>query len=777
MAAIGGGIWATQQLAEFLGIFGEADQAQLHERALERVAEALDAEIAALVAGGGLAACLGFPQGEAPEAALVGFVDQRGPIQVPGFGPGFVMSAAVGEGVVPMTLIVVRLREAFDSNEETLIRSMGQALGMAQRLGEAMEAERFLREATEAHAAEYQRLVQRLGERQTLARRLFDIQRSISHRAPLQEVMAALAAGAVHLLDADQVSLRIQRPGIDDEPLSALLGPGVTGRESFGSAPMDSGISGQAMVKNSFVIVDDYSRHPDRWDSELSVPFHAMAAPIHVAGQAVGALSVGRLREDRPFTEPEQDILLSLAEYTTHVVGDASGVDALRESLDDATYQARHDSLTGLLNRPAVIELLDTSLSGDMIAMPVTVLFVDLDRFKVINDVMGHATGDRVLVEVSQRLCDTVRTGDLVARLAGDEFVVVVRGLDNIGATALAERIVEAVAEPFDLGHRELTLTVSVGVAEAHPGTSGEQLLVDADVAMYRAKNKGRAKVVRFDSDMRHEMVRRSDLERELTIALKSGQLEVHYQPYRSLETNATVGFEALVRWNHPTRGLLFPDEFIPLAEETGQILSIDSFVLAEATMQVARWQQLHPDYQDLSISVNLSARQFTDDDLLPTTRRALESSGLEPNRLWLEITESVVMDETETTLEILTALRDLGVRLMVDDFGTGYSSLVYLKRFPVHALKVDREFVDGLGTDHEDEVIVTAVVRLAEALGLDVIAEGVETERQLDGLKRLGCRLAQGFLFARPCSAELTEQALRAALETRYPLGLVITV
>jgi len=769
MDATGGGIWATQQLAEFLGIFGEADQGRLHERALERVAEALDAEIAVLVAAGGIAACLGFPPGEIPEAALVELVDRRGPIDVPGLGSGFVMSASVGEGVVPMSLIVIRLGESFDSNEETLIRSMGRALGMAQRLGEAMEAERFLREATEAHAAENQRLLQRLGERQTLAQRLFDIQRSISHRAPLEEVMSALAAGAVHLLDADQVSLRIQRPGIDEEPLSSLFGPGVTGRESFSSAPMDAGISGRAMVTNSFVIVEDYANHPHRWDSELSVPLHAMAAPILFAGEAVGAVAVGRLRADRPFTQPEQDILLSLAEYTSHVVGDASEVDALRESLDDATYQARHDGLTGLLNRQAVIELLDTSLSGDMIRMPVTVLFVDLDRFKVINDVMGHATGDRVLVEVAKRLGDTVRTGDLVARLAGDEFVVVVRGLDSLGASVLAERIVEAVAEPFDLGHREFTLTVSVGVAEAHPGTSGEQLLVDADVAMYRAKNKGRAKVVRFDSDMRHEMVRRSDLEREMTIALRDGEFEVHYQPYRSLVTDETVGFEALVRWNHPTRGLLAPDEFIPLAEETGQILSIDSFVLAEATMQIARWQQLHPSCADLAISVNLSARQFTDDDLLPTTRRALESSGLEPNRLWLEITESVVMDETETTLGILTSLRDLGVRLMVDDFGTGYSSLVYLKRFPVHALKVDREFVDGLGTDHEDEVIVTAVVRLAEALGLDVIAEGVETERQLDGLKRLGCRLAQGYLFARPCPAEVAEQELMARIRSLH--------
>lgn len=717
--------WATLQLAEFLEIFGDLRSELVEVRAVERVVEAVDAEFGAYVEGGRVISATGFsarqPVHDVVDRALA---VRRGEVEVEDFGTVHVLVAPAGEAY----LVVLRLSQPFDRDEETLIRSMGRALGLATRLARSQ--------------TENDRLLARLRERQSLAARLFRIQQSISHRAPLQEVLEALTAGGADLLDADVVGVRV-RVGAEQAPFVATSGGRVD--------------PAAAWNPGTEVHLGDGTR------AELRA---VIAAPIVAEGQTVGTITVASVDPDRSFTEAEQDVLRSLADHAAIAVSDAAQVHRLRASLDDATYQATHDALTGLLNRPGLIRALDEMLAAGQVA---TVLFVDVDRFKVINDVMGHATGDRVLVEVASRLCAVTRAGDLVGRLAGDEFVVVARTGDPVSTAALADRVIAEVGRPIDLGHREVVLTVSVGVAAADGARSGEELLVDADVAMYRAKQGGRARVVCFDAEMRREMTHRSELERELTHALRDQQFVVHYQPTLHLGDDSIAGFEALVRWNHPSRGLLAPGEFVPLAEETGQIAQIDTIVLREATRQLAEWQRLDPSLAGLGMSVNLSARQFTDPDLVATVAAALAESGVEPHTLWLEITESVVMDETNATLEILRSLRQLGARLMVDDFGTGYSSLVYLKRFPVDALKIDRGFVDGLGVDVEDEAIVRAVVGLAEALGLQVVAEGVETPRQLDQLRRLRCGMAQGYLFSPPVPAEVaTELLTHPPIESR---------
>jgi diguanylate cyclase (GGDEF)-like protein len=408
-----------------------------------------------------------------------------------------------------------------------------------------------------------------------------------------------------------------------------------------------------------------------------------------------------------------------------------------------------HDSLTGLPNRLTILEGIARMLDGDE---DVAVLVVDLDRFKLVNDSLGHDCGDRVLVETAERLERCVRPGDLVGRLAGDEFVVVSRGLHGeVDALGLADRISREIAAPIALPARDAFITACIGIAQGKPSQSPDELLRDADVAMFQAKQKGRDHTELFGHSMRARILESVELEHSLRRGIMREEFRLHYQPAVSLNTGRPILVEALLRWDHPDRGLMPPADFIPLAEDTGLIVPIGSWAAREACRQVAEWRRRYPELVDLHVSVNLSGRQFGDKALVDTIAAALDDSGLHPPALWLEITETVVMEQVESTIDTLRALKALGVHLSVDDFGTGYSSLAYLKRFPVDVLKIDRSFVDGIGSDSEDEAIVTAVVRLAQALGKGVVAEGIENSRQLVALSELGCHAGQGFFFSRP--------------------------
>ena len=428
------------------------------------------------------------------------------------------------------------------------------------------------------------------------------------------------------------------------------------------------------------------------------------------------------------------------------------------------TRHALHDALTGLPNRVLFVDHVRRALARlERRAESVAVLFIDLDRFKVINDSLGHGAGDALLVEAARRLQTVLRAHDAVARFGGDEFVVLCDDLtDSQQAVSIAERIVTVLSRPFALDGTEAYTSASVGIAfTSDPDARAEDLLRDADAAMYRAKTSGRNGYEVFDEDMRTRAVVRLELESQLRRALERDELRVHYQPQVNLADDRIAGVEALVRWQHPDRGLLPPADFLPLAEETGLIADVDAWVLEQACAQAKAWSDAHPTLHRLTMSVNISGRQLAQPGLARTVARVLTRTGLPPSRLCLEMTESVLMDDVGTASAALEALKRLGVQIAVDDFGTGYSSLAHLSRFPVDVLKVDRSFVAGLSDAAESWSMVAAVLSLSRALGLTTIAEGVEHEHQLGALRSLGCEVAQGYRFARPQPAEDIEEVL----------------
>jgi diguanylate cyclase (GGDEF)-like protein/PAS domain S-box-containing protein len=422
-------------------------------------------------------------------------------------------------------------------------------------------------------------------------------------------------------------------------------------------------------------------------------------------------------------------------------------------------HDALHDGLTGLPNRALFTDRLKLAIARAKRRedYQFSVLFLDLDRFKTINDSLGHLVGDQLLIGIARRLETCLRAGDTVARLGGDEFTILLDDLvDADDVMQATERIQKELTAPFNLGGHEVFTSVSIGIA---PSTTGyerpDDILRDADTAMYRAKTLGKARHVVFDREMHARAVNLLQLEIDLRRAVERQEFLVYYQPIIKIDTGQLDGFEALVRWRHPKHGLISPMDFIPVAEETGLIIPIGQWVLAEACRQVCEWQKEFPTYPPLSISVNLSARQFTQPDLVKQVQNALAETGLNPRSLKLEITETVVMENSEVAIEMLKELRTLGVELSIDDFGTGYSSLSYLHCFPVSTLKVDRSFVNQM-TDYNDNMeLVRTIITLARSLGMEVVAEGIETESQLAQLKALECERGQGYYFSKPMSAE----------------------
>ncbi|MHB8498037.1 MAG: sensor domain-containing protein [Acidimicrobiales bacterium] len=425
-------------------------------------------------------------------------------------------------------------------------------------------------------------------------------------------------------------------------------------------------------------------------------------------------------------------------------------------------WLAYHDSLTGLGNRSLFNDELEREL---LVAAQkksnLAVLFIDLDRFKLVNDSFGHACGDEVLLALAQRFKSAVRAGDLVSRFSGDEFVVLCRNVHDVNlAMTLASEYTRLLAEPVQLTTgRNVVVTSSVGIAFVMRGRlAAQDVLQQADTAMFQAKNKGRSRIEVFDESLRAKSVARLEIYDDLRHSIEHDELAVHYQPIASVHDNQIVAMEALVRWNHPSRGLLGPMEFIPFAEETDLIFSLGRWVLREACRTMARWRRELPGATDAYITVNLSAHQLGDPELLDSIKAALIDSRLPASALVMEVTESMLMSDTSTSIAVLGGIHEMGVGLAIDDFGTGYSSLAQLKRFPVKILKIDKSFVDGLGNFDNDEAIVTAIVQLSKALGLVVLAEGVETPVQLERAVALGCDLYQGYLLSRPTRAERVE-------------------
>jgi diguanylate cyclase (GGDEF)-like protein len=443
-----------------------------------------------------------------------------------------------------------------------------------------------------------------------------------------------------------------------------------------------------------------------------------------------------------------------------------------RQSEVKIEYMAHHDSLTDLANRVLLNERLEQAL-GHRIHREeiVAVHHLDLDHFKAVNDTFGHLAGDKLLKIVAGRLRGLVRDTDTIARMGGDEFVIVQGPIrDPAEATSLAQRIIALISEPYDIDGHQAIIGASIGIAVGpSDGLRPDKLLRNADLALYRAKGDGRGQFRFFEPAMDQQMQARRILEQDLRKALAAGEFELHYQPVVNLASNEISGFEALIRWNHPEKGMVAPATFIPLAEEIGFIVPIGEWVIRQACTTAAKWPG------DLHVAVNISAVQFRSPGLMQVIVGALAASGLQPTRLEIEITESVLLQNKETTLELLHQLRALGVRIAMDDFGTGYSSLTYLQCFPFDKIKIDRSFVKDITENTGSLNIVRAVAALANGMGMTATAEGVETSEQLDKITSEGCTEMQGYLFSKPLPAGEIERLFLSGREPRKAPGRIV--
>jgi diguanylate cyclase (GGDEF)-like protein len=593
-----------------------------------------------------------------------------------------------------------------------------------------------------------------------------------------QEVAAfgqrALAGAPVPRLMEDVVSTLTRVFGID---LAAVLeldadGERLVKRAGVGlpeelSIPAGRGSqSGYTLETGHAVVVDD-------WASETRFEAPAIAQSLLVSSGATVLITVGGRpfgilgawsRPRRRFGPDEVNFIQAMANAL------ANAIERCRDE-EDAQHRALHDSLTGLPNRALFEDRLGRALAEqERRGSSVAVIFLDIDHFKLVNDSLGHHAGDELLTAIAPRLKQALRPGDTVARFGGDEFGVLLEDVSSErDATRVAERIAEALVKPFVVAGREHFVTVSAGIALGRAAELPATLIRDSDAAMYRAKERGRARYEIFDEMMRVRVARRLQIENELRSAIDRGELRVHYQPVVSLTTGRITGAEALVRWEHPQHGLMQPADFIPIAEDSGVIAALGRWVLEQACRQTSGWHKANADEAPIGISVNMSVRQLGDNhQLTEFVRRTLEATGLDPMSLSLELTEGALIDETETAAAALGDLKALGIRLVLDDFGTGYSSLASLQRLPFDSIKLDKTFVSRLGQERVDHAIITAVVALAQSLDLTVIAEGVETAEQLAIVKALGCHHAQGFHFSRP----VVPEEFGLLLETRAPLS-----
>jgi diguanylate cyclase (GGDEF)-like protein/PAS domain S-box-containing protein len=555
------------------------------------------------------------------------------------------------------------------------------------------------------------------------------------------------ARSSILLADESGQALRVgAAPSLDVEVLRAIdplpIAPdaGSCGASAF---------SGQPVVTPEVATDFRWVRFRDLAEAHRIRACWSVPIPASTGDRTLGTVATYYEHPGQPPAEH-----LCIVDLVVHLAAIAIERKAFESRL---AHQAHHDPLTGLPNRALFLEFLVLALArARRYESSVAVLFLDLDRFKVINDSLGHDAGDETLLKVVERLQSVVRPGDTVARFGGDEFTILCedlgRGAAERQAIEVAERLIDIVHQPFELAGDIAFLGASIGIAVAQTADERpESLLRDADAAMYRAKELGKGRWELFDEDMRATARARLDTENALHRAIDREEFRIHYQPIVSLADGRCVGAEALVRWQHPERGLVAPGEFVGIGEETGLIVPIGALVIQDACEQAARWKRESDPERPFVVSVNLSARQLAQTDLVGRVGDVLERTGIEPSSLGLEITESVLLDDSDSTVGSILALKQLGVQLSIDDFGTGYSSVGYLKRFPVDAVKVDRSFVDGLGTDPEDTAIVSAVISLGHALGLTVVAEGVETRTQLDELISLGCDQAQGFYFEAP--------------------------
>ena len=558
---------------------------------------------------------------------------------------------------------------------------------------------------------------------------------------------------------------------LDDDRHVVKSSVGLTGRSRvWRKVPLALRYARQAISTGRAVFVGNTGNSPEG-DGAKATPTpdgvaYAVVPVVTADGHALGTICV---IDTAPhgWTQPEMNSLLDLAAVLVTELELRSDLTVKRQTQEHLLYSTLHDPLTGLPNRSLFTERLRHAMRRaarhpeDLFA----VLFLDLDRFKEVNDNLGHFAGDELLRAVARRLEACIRPEDTVARLSGDEFAILLESItETSDAGRVAERIEEALSFPINLGGAEVTTSASMGIVTSSMShDQPEQVLRSADMAMYRAKAAGRARYELFDRAMHTDALARLQLETDLQRAVERGEFRLHYQPVVSLRTGRITGFEALVRWEHPERGLVQPADFIPVAEETGLIVPMGSWVLFEACRQLRDWQSAHPRASPISIGVNLSARQFSQPGLIDQITQALENTGLLPSTLRLEITESAIIDKGRYATSILSQIRALGVHVYLDDFGTGYLSLSYLHGLPIHGIKIDRAFIGNMETDENNLRLVRTILTLAEVIGVRAEAEGISSAEQLKELRSLNCEQGQGYLFSAPITKEAVDELLEA--------------
>jgi diguanylate cyclase (GGDEF)-like protein len=733
------------QLAGYLTtVSSSADESSALAGAVQGAAGMLGAQVGAVVIGDRLHGCRGLGD-DVPEVGLQAVANGAGSLHLPGLGDLHAVPGTLGADV-PGTLVIARHEEPFSPAERQLVQGMAQVLGLALRSIRALSAERALRAARDGEAAERLVLLDSLRTRQHLVETLLAIQRAISSRRPLPEILNAVTEGAAKLLDGAVVALVLAEPGRGE-----LVTASTSGAGQFADPERPRAEAREAMDAGT-VLIRPFD--PDR--IELGT---LIVAPVRVTGEMAGSL-VAHFPGEAQRTE-QRDQLKAFAQQVSLALADARTVEAVRE--------AHHDSLTGLPNRALFLKIFNRLLvtRGDS-AESTSVLFIDLDRFKAVNDSLGHEAGDQLLAAVAGRIRGCVRSGDTTARLGGDEFAVLLHNSPVESATAVGERIIAAVREPFRLAGRDAFIGASVGVAiTLSASADSDEMLNNADVAMYRAKKEGGGKVVVFTPQMHTEALEYLSLRADLQRALHESEFRLVYQPLVRLDTGQIAAVETLIRWHSPTRGVVSPLQFIPIAEDTGLIVDIGQWVLVTSAAQVAQWRRTLP---DLTLNVNVSGRQLVHPQFADNVARALAAARLPAAAVTLELTESVLMSDPDTAMTCLAKLKDQGVQLAIDDFGTGYSSLSYLRELPVDELKIDRTFIARAALTGEDLAFVRTIVDLGHILGLRVVAEGIEDEAQLDALRGLGCALGQGYLLCRPADAARMPEILARRRLTSTP-------